>query len=691
MKKLRVNLQPPVRDYLTFQGGLDLVTPSIRTKPGLLRESQNVEIDINGGYITPVGYECSDGQAAPSDAIYAVLDVTVTGSIEAADEITGLTSGATATVILVDTSAAQAFLVITKITGVFNTSEDLQVSAVTEGNTDSTQAIDAAASTILHAQYNNLAADAYRADIAAVPGSGSILGLWMLNDVDYAFRNNAGGTAAELYKSSASGWVQVALGRELAFTSGGTTEIEEGQVITGLIGGATATLTRVMLESGSWAAGTAAGKFIFASQTGTFEAEGVEVSGSGDLATIASDSSAITLLPDGRYEFVTNNFGGQAGVSRMYGCDRVNRGFEFDGTVFCPIKTGMTTDTPNHVTVFKLHLFFSFAGSAQHSGIGKPYAFTLITGAGELAVGDTITGFKKQPGESGGATLAIFSRNSISMLHGTSSADWVLVDYREEVGAYAYSIQEFGMTLMLDDRGVSNLLTVQSFGNFQHNTLSRSIQPWINERKAIINASCIARDKSQYRLFFSDGYALYVTTENRKVIGMTPMFFTDTVECCYSLENAAGNEIIKFGSSDGFVYQMERGTSHDGDDIEWIMSLHYHHSKTPRRTKTYKDISFEVAGNGYAAFTFTYELGYGSTDIPQPGTITKITSFSATKWDAFTWDAFFWDGSSLKPSNMKLEGSAENISLILRGSSDYHSPVVFSGALMHHILRRQLR
>lgn len=692
-----IRLPEPKEDYFTFEGGLDLVTPSIRTRPGTLRDVQNIEIDINGGYTTPLGYEAFDGQTAPSAGNYSILDVTITGSFSDGDTVTGADSSATGLIVVggVVTSGAQDYLVITKTTGTFNTSENLTVSASVEGNTDDTQIIDGASSNLLHAQFKNLAADEYRSDIAAVPGSGNILGVWFFNDIDYAFRNNSGATAAALYKSSSSGWTAVALGLELAFTSGGTTEIVEGEEIVGALSGTKATLTRVMLQTGTWAAGTAAGKFIFASDDGTFEPENINITdGENELATIAGDASAITLLPGGYYEFVNHNFGGGAGVSRMYGCDRVNRGFEFDGTVFAPITTGMTTDTPNHVTAFENHLFFAFVGSSQHSGIGVPFTFTIISGAGELAVGDTITGYKKQPGETGNASLAIFSQNIINVLYGTSSSDWSLVDYREEVGAYAHSIQEFGMTMMLDDRGVDNFLTVQAYGNFQHNVLSRLIQPWVNERKTKINASCIARDKSQYRLFFSDKYALYVTTENRKVIGMMPQLLNDEVKCIYSLEDVAGNEVIKFGSSDGFVYHMEKGTSHDGVAIETIQSFHFHHSKAPRRLKTYKDISFEISGDGYAEFNFSFELGYNSTNIQQGTSVNKVTNFSgSTKWDTAgsVWDTGVWDGFTLTPSIMKLNGSAENISLIILSNSDYFSPIVFSSSLIHYMYRRQLR
>ena len=788
-------LPEPVPQEINFISGLDQITPSRRAEPGALRIARNVEVDINGGLTTPTGYERYDGLASPSDAQYVLLNVTITGSFTAGDTVTGADTGATGVIVAggVVTSGAQDYLIMTKVTGTFNSAtEDLSVSASVEGNADAAAATGGASTPLLNAQYLNAAADVYRADISAVPGTGDILGLHMLSDVTYAWRNEAAygtvnldsgssgsvdgitvnsvaimsgavnfdtdlattatavaaninantsspnytanavgplvkiralvdnsfvvvssvttigstdvnmtghGIKAEIYKSSSTGWTLVPLGFELSFTSGGTTEIAEGDTVTGATSGATAVLTRVALESGTWAAGTAAGKLIFAVQSGTFQSENIDVGAAANLATIAADSTAITLLGSGTYEFDLHNFGGQAGSLRIYGVDGKNRGFEFDGSVYVPIKTGMAVDTPTHISGHKNHLFFSFDGSAQHSGIGTPYAFTVITGASELALGEDITAFKVQPSGTplagqGQAAMAVVSRNRVHILYGSSSSDWSLDQYRDEVGAFAHTVQEFGgMTLFLDDRGVSNLLAVQEYGNFQHNTLSRQIQTFMNEKKTLATTSSIARDKSQYRIFFSDSTALYITTENRKVLGMVPQTLAHPVLTMFSLENTSGIEVMMFGSEDGMVYQMERGTSYDGGSIDYLFHLHYLHSGSTRREKHYQDISFEITGGGYAEFDFTYELQYSTTDIPQGESVTKSNNFVAGSWDISgqTWDTLFWDGASLSPTQVDLDGAGTNISPIIASSSDHFAPIVFSGLLMHFIWGVELR
>lgn len=78
--------------------------------------------------------------------------------------------------------------------------------------------------------------------------------------------------------------------RSVDFTDGGTTEIEVGDTITGASSAATAVIQIVDLDSGSWAGGDAAGTFWINQQSGTFQAENLNVGASSNLATIAADS-----------------------------------------------------------------------------------------------------------------------------------------------------------------------------------------------------------------------------------------------------------------------------------------------------------------------------------------------------------------------------------------------------------------
>jgi hypothetical protein len=674
--------------YLPFQGGNDFTTPILQQPPGRLRFSRNMEVDVNSGYNYSQGYERYDGRLKPSDGRYQILACTITGTIAVTNTITGDTSGATGVVIAV----AAAYVIVTKVTGTFQDAEGLEVSSVVQATTTDEPFDNDAPTPLLDVTYKNLAADVYRADIAAVPGSGSVFGVLRYNNVLYAWRNNAGGTAAVMHKSTAAGWVALDLGRELAFTSGGTVEITEGATITGATSGATAVITRVVLNTGTWAGGDAVGRVIFASQTGTFQAENLDIGGDANVSTIAGNSTAITLLPSGKIRTYQFNFGGAAGTKRAYGCDGVNRGFEFDGTVYVPINTGMVTDIPSHLTAFKYQLFFSFGSSVQNSSIGDPYNWSPVLGASEFGVGDDVTGFSIERGSQTGGALAVFSRNIIHMIYGNNRTDFTMIPLKIEVGALEDSIQILTNTIMFDDRGIINLRAAQEFGNFQDTIMSQQVTSFIKAKKRLITGSCIVREKNQYRIYFSDKTALYVTMDGGDVLGMMPQQLNHCVESITSVEGVEDEEIF-FGSDDGFVYQMERGTSFDGDDIEWFGILQYWHCDTPRVKKRFKSAAVEAEGNGYAEYGIGYELGYGSSNHNQPDyDIDSLSgNFGDARWDVSTFGDFWWDADIAKLQRKRLTGSAENISLILAGSSDKFEPIRFSGAILRYKVGRIIR
>lgn len=677
-------------DFIPFKGGMDIVTPSFSSDPSTCKGAENIIQDINGGYSPIFGYERFDGKEKPSDAVHAILYCTITGSLSMGDVLTDNSGTSFGTVIVIE----ETYVVLTKITGTFSTG-DIKVGADVVGTCAGTQVVDGAPTGKLVAYYKNLAADVYRDDIAAVPGSGNILGVVTYKDVVYAFRNAVDGLSTVMYKSTASGWSAVELGLEMQFTSGGVDDISVGDTITGATSGATAVITKVILTGGSWAAGDAAGRLIFSTQTGTFQAENLNILASLNVATIAGNSSAIAFpVPSGRFEFVVTNFTGSTDTSRLYGVDGKNRGWEFDGTVFVPIITGMSSDSPEHICEHKYHLFFSFFGSVQHSSPGDPYDWNVITGAGEIALGEQVTGFESMPGSDGSGALAIFTRNSISILYGAAAsgdATWSLVSYKKGAGAIAHTIQSIGYTYMLDDRGVSTLSTSQNYGNFADATVSQQVQPWVIQRRGMATASCLMRDLNLYFIWFSDGAGLSVTIDNGKVVALLPVQLVDAVRCIWSSELTTGTEAVFFGDSAGFVYEMNKGTSFDGDPITWNFDLAYNHCNTPNRIKRFRRGEFEIKGEGYCEFQFSYDLDYASAYQAQPEAVTEITSLSPANWDSFVWDAFFWDGNALSPSSFSMAGSGRNISLKLSGTSDYYNRIRFSGVLIQYSPTRDKR
>ena len=80
----------------------------------------------------------------------------------------------------------------------------------------------------------------------------------------------------------------------IVFTSGGDGEVKKGDTLTGATSGATAKIRQVILDSGTWAGGDAAGWFICDVDdiNGTIQSENVNQAGSGtqdNIATVVVD------------------------------------------------------------------------------------------------------------------------------------------------------------------------------------------------------------------------------------------------------------------------------------------------------------------------------------------------------------------------------------------------------------------
>jgi len=672
-------------DLVYLKGGLDLITPTLALPAGIARDAVNFEASITGGYTRIAGYERYDGRPAPSVATYSSLTATLTGAIVVGDTIVGSTSGESGVVIAVNGND----IYYTKATGSFLVGENIEVLAVVKGTIAFSQAT-GTLTTQQQAQYLNLAANVYRADIGAVPGSGSIRGVIELQNTVYAWRDNVGATAMAIYASSAAGWVSVPLGFEMSFNTG-TAEIFQGDTVTGATSGFSAVITRVVLETGSWTAGTAAGRLIFASATGNFTAaENLQVLAATKAVCVAAQT-AITLLPGGRVEMVLGNFGGVNNQLRAYGADGVNRGFEFDGTVYVPIATGMTVNTPDHVAVHKQHLFFSFGTSVQFSALGEPYQWTPLLGAGEIVQPEPVTCFVIQPGDQSTGALAIYSDNYTYILYGTDSSSWNLVPYNTGAGAKAYSGQNLAQTYVFDDRGIITLQATLSYGNFDTAAVTLNIRPFVQARRNLVTASVLNREKAQYRIFFSDGYGLYVTIANGQMLGAMPVQFPNSVTCATEAQTSAGEETSFFGSTNGYVYALDAGTSFDGENINATLTLNYNSENTPRILKRYRRGSFEITGNGYCEFDFSYDLAYSSVYVSQESKSSYANNFSPSLWDFVFWDSFIWDGFTLAPTDVEIKGTGQNILLLISSNSNYFQPFTINSVILHYTTRRGLR
>ncbi len=672
---------------IVLGGGLDLESPRIAIKEGYALEANNIEPNLMGGYRKMLGYERVDGRVPPSQAVYYSLAVDASTEIAGAT-ITGSISGATAVITSVD--ATLNLLGITKLVGNFQVGDILNTATVTAAEALSGHPV---ISTSIQWQFD--AENYYRSFIGVVPGVGNILGAWQYNGIKYAFRSN--GANVVMHKSSSAGWVAVPMFRLLHFDTGvmALGEIIAGDTITGLVSTATAIVKNFIVTSGNYSV-DAVGYMVVDVTSGTFQnLEAIQKGGVTKMNAVGVDTAIVINGGTHDYRFITYNFYGNSDARMMYGCDGVNNAFQFDGTVYTPIITGMAVDKPTAIEAHKNHLFLSFVGgSLQHSSIGVPLVFNVILGAGELAVGDDIRGLKS----TGGDALLISTDRAVSVLYGSSTLDWIIKLLAVDTGDVGNTLEVIGTPLITTSRGIVRMDANQKFGNFESSTLSRRINPLLYsalKNKTVIGTNVI-RNKNQYRIYFNDGSGIILTHDQLYGSQSLPQFSTfeypHNPTCVSSVPVDSGEEVILFGSDNGFVYQEEKGYNFDGAVSNYSLRLPFHHLGSPSLRKAFKWLDAEIDTTRSTTLRLTYEFSDGQSFTSS----SRVTEYNITigdiaKWNQVNWGEFNWGDTSISSPITSLNGAGYNISLFFFGSSATDSDFTLSSITYQYILRRYNR
>jgi hypothetical protein len=670
----------PVTKTQTFPliGGLDVESAQSSRTPGVVMGANNYESSSETGYERIGGFERFDGRPRPSDAVYKVLQASTTFiGLTVGNSINGQTSGATAKVIQI---RATNQIVITKITGTFSIGENIRLGGVVAG----VYAVDAADVTISDDNVlSALAAADYRADIAAVPGSGAMRGIAVLGATLYAFRDNAGGTALAIYKSGSGGWTLVPLMQELSFTAGSGSAPAEGATITK--GATSAVVRRVIVTSGdgTWTGAAVAGRFIIDTVAGGPFTAGAFTAGV--TATCSGANTQIALAPGGRLDHVVYNFTGAADAERIYGADGVNLGFEFDGTTLVPLRTGMVVDTPRHVAAHMKHLFFAFKGSVQNSGIGKPYLWTVIAGAAEIGIGQEVTGFSNLPGDAASSPLMIYSQSRTSLIYGTSAAEWKLTTYSTTIGAQRWSMQNIGNPITFSTLGITPITQSQDFGNFTQSPASENIRTYLKNK--IVTASVVNRTLNRMRLFFAGGDGMSITPVGNVLRFMPISYGTKIVRCATEASINSVNRSF-FGSDDGYVYEADVGRSFDGAAVEAWMKLAFNHTGSPAVKKRFRKAQIETKAQGAVSFSVQGEYSLAAVDIGMTSLITASLTGGGGRYDISGWDQVYYDAPEQTPVSIRLDGVGTDLSLTFASVSANEMPHVMQAVTTQYTPRR---
>lgn len=394
-----------------------------------------------------------------------------------------------------------------------------------------------------------------------------------------------------------------------------------------------------------------------------------------------------TLNPGGRYEFSIANFSAGTDTIYLYGVDGKNKLFQFDGTTFTQLEGPIEGKHPIHLEVLASQIMVNAytGGTFVTSKVGTP------GGTGnwnaELGTGDEITALDLQANNA----MAVFCRNRTYILYGTSIDDFQLQDLSKTTGAVEWSVQTIGDSIYLDDRGMTRLNRVQEFGNFDMATMSQKVESLLQRYARRVTASFAIKEKNQVRWCFDDGTGLVCTFFGSEVSGFSTFDFGKIVRCAYSGEDERGREVLFFGSDDGYVHQMERGFSFDGNAIPFVLRPAFAHFGAPDIKKRWRKAVIEADAVGTSSVSCIPDFDYSEPSVPYHRPHDIAITGGGGYWDEATWDESTWSSASVFTSDFYIDGVSRNLSMVFSGSSSTEPPHIINSMLIHFTPRGRRR
>jgi hypothetical protein len=265
----------------------------------------------------------------------------------------------------------------------------------------------------------------------------------------------------------------------------------------------------------------------------------------------------------------------------------------------------------------------------------------------------------------------VFGRNTVNLLTGDGPTTYAMKKNTFQTGAMPFGIQEIdGQVMFVDPRGMFNLQAVQQYGDFQADSLSEGVQALFVLEAKTLQASVLSRKKKHIRLFFADKTSLSLSllkTQN----GMAPAWMRAQYAhqfTCTAMGEIADDEVIFAGSDTGMVYQIDRGTSFDGEPITSLLNTPFYHYGSPLIKKWYRRIELEMNATLPFVLQLKADFNYGSSDTTQVDALSIPNT--GGYWDQSLWENFFWDAPYTGTPVVNLKGTGRNMALALAHTDD---------------------
>ena len=342
---------------------------------------------------------------------------------------------------------------------------------------------------------------------------------------------------------------------------------------------------------------------------------------------------------------------------------------------------GTAPTAPKYVKSFANHMFYAGMSDSTHSVIfSGPYTEDdFDTGAGEIKVGDVVTGLKVFRDE-----LYIFCQRQIYKITGTSSSNFALAEVAKNVGSIAnHSIQELGGDLVfLSADGLRTIAGTARIGDVELGTISKQIQDRINDISYFNVTSLVIRDKSQYRLFYptagseDSSKGIIACIKINPNTGQLGYEYSDIkglkVSCCDS-DYISNTETVISGGYDGYIYKQESGNVWTrASSTDTLDSTYRSPDMTmgdPGMRKSMERVNLNWRPEGEVAASLYVQYNYNDTNTPQPDLISLTSSVTGAYYGAGTFGTAAFGQSDVPITRKSVEGSGFAVAVKITDTS----------------------
>ena len=325
----------------------------------------------------------------------------------------------------------------------------------------------------------------------------------------------------------------------------------------------------------------------------------------------------------GRYTFATFNFNN---TEKVIWCDGANSPSSYDNTTVTDLSNAPSD--PEIVAIYKNHVFFAgMSTNPQEVVFSAPFDetdYTAANGAGSVRVDSTVKGLKVFR-----ERLFIFCEDEIFSLAGSSVADFQLQPVTRKIGCIdGFSIQEIaGDLIYLAPDGLRTIAGTEKIGDVELGTVSKQIQPRLDNVSTERVPSLVIRGKTQYRLFFptdaqaqsaAQGIIGVIKAGVEGGMGWEYADIKGIKPACCASGFISGTETVVHGGYDGYVYKQETGDTFNGTNIQAIYQGPDFTMGDAGIRKMMQRIIWNYDNEGSVDADFRIRYDFSSSETPQP-------------------------------------------------------------------------